>query len=61
MISGVVGLIILFFFLGLGLWVGSALAFAGLFSMHIFSDFPVGKIMALQVFNWNDQFSLLLQ
>jgi len=59
MIPGLTGLLILFLFLGTGLWVGSALAFAGLLSMEIFSRFPVGKIMAMQVYCWNDQFPLV--
>lgn len=58
MLGGLIGLLMLFCLLGAGLWIGSSLAISGLLSMHIFSNLPVGKILAVQVYNWNDQFPL---
>lgn len=59
MVAGLAGLAVLFFVLGLGLWIGSSLAFTGLLAMEIFSDLPVGRILATQIYNWNDQFPLV--
>jgi C4-dicarboxylate transporter, DctM subunit len=59
MFAGLMGLIILFFFLGTGLWIGSSLALTGLLGMELFASLPVGKILATQVYNWNDQFPLV--
>ncbi|MCF8137053.1 MAG: TRAP transporter large permease subunit [Desulfotignum sp.] len=59
MIEGLITLLLLFLFLALGLWVGFALALAGIIGMICFTDFPAGSVLAIQLFNWNNQFVLI--
>ena len=58
MVAGVITLAFLFLLLGAGVWIGIALGVTGLVSLLVFTDFPAGKIMAVNLFNWNNQFIL---
>jgi len=58
MAEGVIALAFLFLLLAAGLWIGIALALTGLLSLLIFTDYPAGQIMSIQIYNWNDNFVL---
>ena len=59
MLEGILSLFFLFFLLAGGLWVGVSLAVTGTVSMLVFSNLPVGKILAVQLFNWNNNFVMV--
>lgn len=44
-------LIMLFFFLGAGLWIALALGIAGVVGLYVFTPYPVAEIVALQTWN----------
>lgn len=58
MVEGLISLGFLFLLLGAGVWIAVALCATGILSLLIFTDFPPGKIMAVNIFNWNNDFVL---
>ncbi len=58
MIPGLISLVFLFLLLGAGVWIGIAMALTGVVSMLVFTDFPPGRIMAINFYNWNNSLAL---